>query len=547
MVSQTPTEVIRMKVSKVFFACVLVTVLAAVTAWSTATSEEASTGPDVITVLGYDYEFPEYSLLGSRPAIEYAEQQTNVKIEWQLVPDGERADRIALLIAAGGDLPDLFQVLPPDMTRREAAEKGITLPWSDFIDAGRMPKVAKFLAQPENQGFVNQITDAETGKIYYLPRMGNTSLLYWSDYVRGDWLAKLDIEDPETIDDYRDYLQAAVTRDPNGNGQADEVGWANFFSGAGWTSMLNRSFGLGGLDYFPWDNDWAVVDGGSITFIPTDERFRALLEWVNGLWEAGLIHPDQFNFDSPKFNTLSTNNTLAGLNQWPENIVPIGEQLASVEPTATYHAIAHPIDPRYMTPADRKYARLGPALWSTYLSAKSENIDAVLRFVDFTLGDPDFPLIAEYGIEGVHHRVLADGTREYIGELADLDTRSRYFYLGTVIGYLPHQFRSIATTRKVANEPEFAGVRDWNERVKQYLHPTIFWQLTATQNDVIRAATRDIRAFIDESVTKFIIGSKPLDEWDSYVATIEEEAGAEIQAAIEVRQAYFDQHLRASY
>ena len=64
---------------------------------------------------------------------------------------------------------------------------------------------------------------------------------------------------------------------------------------------------------------------------------------------------------------------------------------------------------------------------------------------------------------------------------------------------------------------------------------------------MIRAATRDIRTFIDESVTKFILGTKPLDEWDSYVATIEDEAGAEIRAALEVRQGYFDQHLRSSY
>ena len=77
----------------------------------------------------------------------------------------------------------------------------------------------------------------------------------------------------------------------------------------------------------------------------------------------------------------------------------------------------------------------------------------------------------------------------------------------------------IADTAAVIRRPSVqplhrlqAVVPQIDERVKQYLRPTIFWQLTAAQNDVIRAATRDIRAFIDESVTTFILGTKPLEE-----------------------------------
>ena len=536
-----------MRVPRTLAIGAVLTSFATVLAWGAGTTDGGTSSgePEVITVLSYDYEFPEYSLLKTRPAIEYAEQQTNVKIDWQLVGETEVQDKLALLIAAGGDLPDLFTNRPPNMTHRELFDRGITLAWSDYIDAGRMPKVAQLLE--ENPDFKNQITDAETGKIYHLPRLGNSSNLYWSDYVRGDWLSKLGIDDPETIEDYTNYLKAVVTRDPNGNGQADEVGWANFFGSPRWVTMLTRGFGLGGIDYFPWEEAWAVVNDREIVFKFTDERFRAMLEWGNELWTEGLVHPDQFNMDSAKFNALSNNNTLGGLNQWPENIVVIGEQLREVEPNAFYHGIPHPIDPRFMGPSDRKYAYNPPGLWQTYISAETEKLDAVLRFVDFTLGDPDFAVIAEFGIEGVHHQVLPNGTREYIGELADLDQRSRGFFLGTSVGYLPAQFQAIAVNQKVATEPAYADVRAWAAQVKPLLRPTIYWQLTAADNEIVLAATKDIQDFIDESVTKFIVGTKPLSEWDSYVATINEQAGPRIQAAIDVRQAYFDQNIRATY
>jgi len=55
--------------------------------------------------------------------------------------------------------------------------------------------------------------------IPYLPD-GKYGRAYW---IRTDWLEALDLEVPQTVDEYEAVLRAFKTQDPNGNGEADEV------------------------------------------------------------------------------------------------------------------------------------------------------------------------------------------------------------------------------------------------------------------------------------------------------------------------------------
>ena len=41
--------------------------------------------------------------------------------------------------------------------------------------------------------------------------------------INTDWLEAVDMEVPTTLDEFKDVLVAFKTKDPNGNGQADEI------------------------------------------------------------------------------------------------------------------------------------------------------------------------------------------------------------------------------------------------------------------------------------------------------------------------------------
>jgi len=516
-----------------------------------AAGQEETEGPDIVTVMTWDNDDATYSLLGEQPIIEYVEKKLNIKINWQLFPHVDRDTAINLMIAAGGEMPDLFVAfLSAGVTPRTLAEKGVIIPWSDLMDGGKMPLAKAKFATARFAGVKNQMTDDETGKIYAMPYTNFNPLMIWTDYVRGDWLEDLGIEDPQTVDEYRDMLRAIKTQDPNGNGKADEVPWQNFYEGVTWMKMWTRMFGLPTPDYSLSTVDtlyWATVDSEKVVFAPTHERFKAMLEYLNSLWVEELINQEQFNMTSPKFTATVSNNTLGTQNMWPSAIKGMTDQLRQIDPDATWHAIPYVVDPRFESPDNRKYAFIGPVHQSFLLAKNGKNTEAAIRLVDYLFGSEEIVFIAEFGLEGVHHEIGDDGKPYYIGKWADMDERTRYNALGSSLGRLPHERYNAAMRMNFETDPAYADFKAYMKKIEPYIKPATLWKLNEGQKDLAKAALKDIKTYIDESITKFVIGTKPFDEWDEYVDRINKEAGEKIEAARRMYQSYFDEHVKRFY
>ena len=52
------------------------------------------------------------------------------------------------------------------------------------------------------------------------------SQVYHFHMVRKDWLDKLGLEEPSTMDEVADMLRAFINDDPDGDGEADTIGLA---------------------------------------------------------------------------------------------------------------------------------------------------------------------------------------------------------------------------------------------------------------------------------------------------------------------------------
>lgn len=524
----------------------ILVILAMVAGISFAAGEQEPAA-DIVKVMTWENDDANWPLSGEQPVIEFVEEKLNVDIEWQIFPHADRGTAITLMIAAGGELPDLFPAfLSSGTTPKDLAEKGITVSISDLMDAGKLPLTKAKFDKPEMVSVKNQMTDDATGKIYALPWMTNRSLLLWTDYVRGDWLDTLGLDDPTTPDEYRDMLRAFKTQDPNGNGKADEIPWQNFYGGVTWVKMFSRMFGLEYLDYSMSTYDslyWAIINADEVVFTATDPRFKAQLEWVNTLWMEGLINQEHFNMTSPIFNASISNNTLGAQNMWPSAIVGMTEQLRQIEPDAVWHAIPYAIDPRFGTVEDSRYALRGAVSHTFLISADAS--EAAIRLIDYIFGDEDFVFVAEYGLKGIHHAIGADGYPHYIGKWADMDNITRRQALGSQVGRLPHEDRNAAMLQRIETDPIFEDYKEYLVKIDPYIKPPFVWKLSAKQKDITKAGLKDIQTYVDESIMKFIIGTKPFSEWDAFVETVNKEGGAEIEAAREVYQDYFDKSVKA--
>ena len=91
---------------------------------------------------------------------------------------------------------------------------------------------------------------------------------------RKDWLDKLNLEAPTTIDEMYTVLKAFKEQDPNGNGQADEIPFTSQKAGgeAAYLSAFAPAFGI--VNGFYNDN-------GTVKYGPLEPAYKDYVETMN--------------------------------------------------------------------------------------------------------------------------------------------------------------------------------------------------------------------------------------------------------------------------
>ena len=80
--------------------------------------------------------------------------------------------------------------------------------------------------------------------------------------MKSEWLTKLGLQEPQTLDEFYDMLKAFKEKDPNGNGQKDEYAWGGVGT-AGIVNYLRGSFGLNYHGYRSGERKGPVHSDGS--------------------------------------------------------------------------------------------------------------------------------------------------------------------------------------------------------------------------------------------------------------------------------------------
>ncbi len=175
------------------------------------------------------------------------EELSNTDLDLSLLPH-ENYDQSMSLLLAGGDLPDLLQT--KGINRPEIApaiDAGVLLPLNDLIDQYAPNLKSKIPAESWKSGRVSK-----DGVIYGIPGenpITNGTVVY----MRKDWLDKLQLKVPRTVEEYIEVLKAFRDNDPNGNNKKDEIP----FSGRAKFSHTGHFFGA----YDVVLDGWRLVDG----------------------------------------------------------------------------------------------------------------------------------------------------------------------------------------------------------------------------------------------------------------------------------------------
>jgi putative aldouronate transport system substrate-binding protein len=225
------------------------------------------------------------------------EQETNVKVNWLVIPETNWNERKNILINSG-DMPDVFYMntySPDEVDRygRQGLFLELTGPVNQYA-----PSLQKVMAgYPQ---FKALMTNPSDGKIYSIRGAHNRFYLTGSPvgmmFVYQPWLDKLGLKMPGTYLEFEEMLRAFKTKDPNGNGKADEYPYvfANGWSGNSSIQQFFAMFGYGYQGIRPSGDCFVETREGKAVFVPGTENFKEAIIWLHKLFAEGLLAEEDY-------------------------------------------------------------------------------------------------------------------------------------------------------------------------------------------------------------------------------------------------------------
>ena len=257
---------------------------------------------------GGSKEFTAFMFLSGTPFNEdwevwkEIEKETGVKLKGVVASSNSDYSTAFQNMVASGQLADIIACESTSDLEKLGKDGGM-LPLNDLIDE-HAPNIKKMLEEDPN--FKYQTT-AEDGNIYNIPlgKELQSSQFYW---IRQDWLDKLGLAVPTTVDELHDVLLAFKNNDPNGNGKADEI--PLFDRSATSENEMGEYLAL-------WDSSTGFYPrDGKMAFEPITENYKLAVSNLANWYKEGLIDPEIFTRGMSARDTLLSNNTGGFTHDW---------------------------------------------------------------------------------------------------------------------------------------------------------------------------------------------------------------------------------------
>lgn len=445
--------------------------------------------------------------------IKKLQENAGVTVDWTLVSPVNYKDSVSPMLASGTDLPNI--VLLPDLDENMTyISAGLFYPLDQYMD--QMPNYKKFL--DENPLIKSSLT-AEDGHIYYVPQTAVTNNYQRSLMINMEWLKKLNLSVPTTLDEFVEVLRAFKANDMNGNGNAnDEIPLS--VTAENLPYMFGPAFGLDLVSGFYADEDGKVHYAAS-----ESENYKKYVTFLNQLYKEGLLEVEYTSLTRDQITERCAQN-LTGVTfdfswqmsqlyskQYPEyngeNGIMVGIPPLSGEHKGYYIG---------RTPISGIFG----------ISKSDKDPLLAIRFLDYAMGE-EAQNYYVWGLEGESYTVT-DGKKAYTEKASDNNWLQQ---LGINAGCMPSQ-QSVEATDVLL--PKWHV--DVDKQLQDYVNdPWPFIYATKDEQNIISQYLTDITTYVDEMNVSFITGTTSLDSFDSYLSTLDSMG---LKDLLKVKQQQYD-------
>ncbi|KYG97101.1 ABC transporter substrate-binding protein [Paenibacillus jamilae] len=451
---------------------------------------------------------PDYSKM---EIFKRLEKQTNVKIDWENIPDTDFAEKKNLLLASG-DLPDAFYGAGfTDYDLINYGKDGTIIPLEDLIDKYAPNLKALLDRRPD----IKLAITAPDGHIYGLPSWEENKLDTnpFFHVINKNWLDKLGLKVPQTLDEYTQALIAFKTKDPNGNGKADEIPLS--FMHMQWCSDIAGIFGAFGI---PDNLEHRIVREGKVIFTASQPQYKEALKYIHDNWyKQGLIDPESFTQDAAQYlaKGKTPDETLGSYVWWEV------EEVVGPERSKDYALLPPLKGPN----GDQMIGRNnggGPGRGSFVITKENRYPAMTMRWIDQQY-DPYMAAQIHWGPLDVVFK------KDEKGKLVNLALPK-----GVSAGEFRQKVAPGTGNPGVITFDDFGKVVDMEPRAQkraEYLekyytkymkkenYPSIFFE--PDELDKINRIEPELIKYVNTQRGKFIVDGEVDEKWDSYVKTLE--------------------------
>ncbi|NLC43438.1 MAG: extracellular solute-binding protein, partial [Clostridiales bacterium] len=418
------------------------------------------------------------------PIIEELGKRLNINLEMEAPPINNYADRLNIVMASG-ELPDIIFLNNMAVLYQDWAEDGLLLQLDEYFESS-MPNAKAVLTEQELT-YV-QIASLDNG-MYSVPRVQTKD--YDVIIYRKDWLDKLQLEVPQTPEEFANVMLAFSKEDPDGNGADDTFGWS-----------YNRVFGhlyrniTSGFEFRP-----ATVpdENGNYEIMQAQEGYMVYVDWLRDMYLNGAMDPEWYLTkmyeDDDKFVAAKSG---AIYNQKTVNHIVAAAitEVKNVDPNAEL-VLGPPLRKEGDASSNVYY---NPQMWGNYaINAESANIEKAIEFLDYGYTNECNELL-NLGIEGLTYTSFDPETR--IASLTEEQSKAASQYTSA---YATMNYQTV-DKRKLMNA--FISVED------QKIYEEANADIGAKTNQVIYLPT-SLVAGTNEALVK-ITDSGIITKYDEY-------------------------------
>ncbi len=335
-------------------------------------------------------------------------------------------------------------------------------------------------------------------------------------YIRMDWVEKVGLEAPTTIDELYTVLTAFKEQDVNGKGNV-----IPFINDKSLTAIkaIAGSFGT----------RWSLhMQDGEIVYGPMTENFRTYLEYMAKWYSEGLINSDFPVLENWGAAMLSSDAgfTIASMGS---GLTMQREALLETDPESNLDSIAYLIGPGgHQSLVDDS----GANPRATAITTSNQHVEETIRWIDYAYS-PEGSMLTTFGIEGVSYEMI-DGyptlTELVMNNTWGINQEEAIakYALGP-INYPNARDIRFYEQVNLNSEQKQRIQTNWQTGTSDILIPPV--ALTVDENTQYSNVMSDINTYANETIVNFIIGKEPLENFDKFVSNIE---GMGIEKAIQI-------------